>query len=73
MIEVTEAPYYTTRRTLQGRWAVVHMIPGVGVPSIDVECRTEDAALRLASDMNQQRECGWQISATFESQPGAAR
>lgn len=39
-------PYYTTRRTLQGRWAVVHMLPGLHVPTIDVDCPTLEAAER---------------------------
>ena len=51
-----DTPYYTTRRTLQGRWAVVHMLPGLHVPTIDVDCPTLAAAEREAAWLNAERD-----------------
>jgi hypothetical protein len=50
------APYYTVRQKFSGTWAVVHLIPGLGIPSIDCECPTREAAQEAADDMNRERE-----------------
>lgn len=44
-------PYYTVQPKVNGRWAVVHRLPGLQtIYAEDADCLTEGAAIR---------ECAW--------------
>lgn len=75
---MTGAPYYRTipDPSLNGRWLVVHAIPGTGgAVGVDADCATHDAAVRECAWLEAERAeavwPGWQIANRFS--PRAAR
>lgn len=64
---VSGLPFYFVRRLRDGRWCVAHRVPNADVDRIDVECLTLQAAQGLAAQMEQHRECGWQLGNVVEA------
>ncbi len=67
---MSSTPYHFTRPGANGRWLVVHQVPGASAVAVDQDCLTMQAAEREANWLNAERDRQQRALATERQQLG---